>query len=134
MEAFTAPKGFGDQTLRDRRADAIELLGGIPDPGVLPTEELTAATARVLARPGVPALQYSRTEGISPLREWIAEREAYAGRLRILEAESGGVDGELLYAWHPDRAGKALKWFVKRLEDPLVAAEQIGRASCRERV
>jgi 2-aminoadipate transaminase len=42
---------------------------------VLPTEKLAAATARVLDRPGVPALQYSRTEGISPLREWIAERE-----------------------------------------------------------
>lgn len=75
IEAFTAPKGFGDQTLRDRRADAIELLGGIPDPSVLPTEALAAATSRVLAKPGVPALQYSRTEGISPLREWIAERE-----------------------------------------------------------
>ena len=35
IEAFTAPKGFGDQTLRDRREDAIELLGGIPDPSVL---------------------------------------------------------------------------------------------------
>ncbi|MFJ4227916.1 PLP-dependent aminotransferase family protein [Paenarthrobacter nicotinovorans] len=75
IEAFTAPKGFGDATLRDKRADAIELLGGIPDPGVLPTTEIAEATARVLARPGVPALQYSRTEGISPLREWIAERE-----------------------------------------------------------
>jgi 2-aminoadipate transaminase len=75
IEAFTAPKGFGDATLRDGRPDAIELLGGIPDPSVLPTEKLAAATARVLARPGVPALQYSRTEGISPLREWIAERE-----------------------------------------------------------
>jgi 2-aminoadipate transaminase len=73
--AFAAPKGFGDATLRDPRADAIELLGGVPDPAVLPTAELAEATARVLARPGVPALQYSRTEGISPLREWIAERE-----------------------------------------------------------
>ncbi|OUM41935.1 aminotransferase-like domain-containing protein [Arthrobacter sedimenti] len=75
ITAFSAPKGFGDATLRDQRPDAIEMLGGIPDPGVLPTDELAAATARVLARPGVPALQYSRTEGISPLREWIAERE-----------------------------------------------------------
>ncbi len=75
IAGLSAPKGFGDATLRDRRPDAVELLGGVPDPGVLPTEELAAATARVLARPGVPALQYSRTEGISPLREWIAERE-----------------------------------------------------------
>ena len=75
VAGMSAPKGFGDATLRDRRADAIELLGGIPDPGVLPTQQLAEATARVLSRPGVPALQYSRTEGISPLREWIAERE-----------------------------------------------------------
>ncbi|MDJ0459443.1 PLP-dependent aminotransferase family protein [Arthrobacter sp. NQ7] len=91
IEAFTAPKGFGDATLRDRRADAIELLGGIPDPGVLPTDELAAATARVLARPGVPALQYSRTEGISPLREWIAEREGVSAD-RIL-ITNGGFHG-----------------------------------------
>ncbi|BAJ74271.1 transcriptional regulator containing a DNA-binding HTH domain and an aminotransferase domain [Microbacterium testaceum StLB037] len=75
VEAFTAPKGFGDQTLRDRRPDAIELLGGIPDPSVLPTAELAEATARVLAQPGAPSLQYSRTEGIPALRAWIAERE-----------------------------------------------------------
>ena len=60
--------------------------------------------------------------GVGRIPKWIAEREVYAGRLRVLEAESGPVEGELLYAWHPDRAGKALKWFVKRLEDPLVAA------------
>jgi DNA-binding transcriptional LysR family regulator len=60
--------------------------------------------------------------GVGRIPKWIAEREAYAGRLRILEVETGAVEGELLYAWHPDRAGKALKWFVKRLEDPLVAA------------
>ena len=78
IAGFTAPKGFGDATLRDRREDAIELLGGIPDPGVLPAAELAAATARVLSRPGLPALQYSRTEGISPLRDWIAAREGVA--------------------------------------------------------
>ncbi|WP_454810695.1 aminotransferase-like domain-containing protein [Paenarthrobacter nitroguajacolicus] len=91
IEAFTAPKGFGDQTLRDRSAVAIELLGGIPDPSVLPTEALAAATSRVLAKPGVPALQYSRTEGISPLREWIAEREGVSVD-RIL-ITNGGFHG-----------------------------------------
>ena len=75
VSAFTVPKGFGDQTLRERRAGAIELLGGIPDPSVLPARELAEATARVLGRPGLPALQYSRTEGIPALREWIAARE-----------------------------------------------------------
>lgn len=75
VQAFTVPRGFGDQTLRDPRPDAIELLGGIPDPSALPSAELTDATARVLGRAGAPALQYSRTAGIPELREWIAARE-----------------------------------------------------------
>jgi len=60
--------------------------------------------------------------GIGSIPRWIAEREAYAGRLRILEASSGVRSGDLLYAWNPGHAGKALKWFARRLEDPLVAA------------
>ncbi|MGY4859479.1 aminotransferase-like domain-containing protein [Cryobacterium sp. AP23] len=91
ITGLTAPKGFGDATLRDRRVDAIELLGGIPDPHLLPARELAEATARVLARPGLPALQYSRTEGISPLREWIAEREGVPVE-RIL-ITNGGFHG-----------------------------------------
>lgn len=91
IEAFTAPKGFGDQTLRDRRPDAIELLGGIPDPSVLPTAELAEATARVLARPGASSLQYSRTEGIPGLREWIAAREG-VDVARVL-VTNGGFHG-----------------------------------------
>lgn len=60
--------------------------------------------------------------GIGRIPKWIAEREAYAGRLQVLEAAAAPGGGELLYAWHPERAGRALKWFTKRLEDPLVAA------------
>lgn len=52
---------------------------------------MAAATSRVLAKPGVPALQYSRTEGISPLREWIAEREGVSVD-RIL-ITNGGFHG-----------------------------------------
>jgi 2-aminoadipate transaminase len=91
ISAFTAPKGFGDQTLRERRADAIELLGGIPDPAVLPARELAEAATRVLAQPGLPALQYSRTEGIPALREWIAAREGVpASRIFVT---NGGFHG-----------------------------------------
>ncbi|WP_432245982.1 PLP-dependent aminotransferase family protein [Arthrobacter sp. G.S.26] len=91
IAGFTAPKGFGDATLRDRREDAIELLGGIPDPGVLPAAELAAATTRVLSRPGLPSLQYSRTEGISPLRDWIAAREGVPVERIIIT--NGGFHG-----------------------------------------
>lgn len=75
IQGLSAPKGFGDSTLRDPRPDAIELLGGIPDPLLLPTDELAEATARILKQPGAPSLQYGRTEGLTLLREWIADRE-----------------------------------------------------------
>ena len=91
ISGFSAPKGFGDATLRDRRPDAIEMLGGVPDPQLLPAVQLAEATARVLARPGAPALQYSRTEGISPLREWIAEREGVPVERIIIT--NGGFHG-----------------------------------------
>jgi DNA-binding transcriptional LysR family regulator len=60
--------------------------------------------------------------GVGFLPRWIAEREALAGTLRVLAVEAPRPIAELLVAWRPGHAGKALKWFVKRLEDPLVAA------------
>lgn len=88
---FSKPQGFGDATLRSPRADSIELLGGIPDPHVLPVAQLAAATERVLFRSGVPALQYSRTEGIAELRQWIAAREGVAVDRIIIT--NGGFHG-----------------------------------------
>ena len=60
--------------------------------------------------------------GVGFLPRWIAEREALAGTLRVLAVEAPRPIAELLVAWRPGHEGKALKWFVKRLEDPLVAA------------
>ncbi|MFV0434656.1 MAG: PLP-dependent aminotransferase family protein [Leucobacter sp.] len=91
VAALTAPQGFGDQTLRTPRPDAIELMGGIPDPSVLPTAELAEATARVLSEPGVPALQYSHAEGLPQLREWIAAREGVAPSRIVIT--NGGFHG-----------------------------------------
>lgn len=64
--------------------------------------------------------------GIGWLPRWIAEREAWAGRLAILEAEAPRPPAEIVVAWRPATAGKAAKWFVKRLEDPLVAASLLS--------
>ena len=64
--------------------------------------------------------------GVGWLPRWIAEREAWAGRLAILEPEAGRPAGEIVVAWRPSTAGKATKWFVKRLEDPLVAASLLS--------
>ena len=60
--------------------------------------------------------------GVGRLPRWVAEREQYAGRLKILELEVREPSMEAFIAWRPANAGKALKWFLKRLEDPLVVA------------
>ena len=64
--------------------------------------------------------------GVGFLPRWIAEREALGGRLAILDAAVPGPSADALVAWRPGQEGNALKWFVKRLEDPLVAAELLS--------
>ncbi len=64
--------------------------------------------------------------GVGFLPRWIAEREAQAGRLRILEVAAPRPASDLVVAWRPGEEGKALRWMVKRLEDPLVAAELLS--------
>ena len=60
--------------------------------------------------------------GVGFLPSWIAEREAAAGRLRILEVEASRPEGDLRVAWRSGQEGKALRWFTQRLQDPLVGA------------
>lgn len=55
--------------------------------------------------------------GVGYLPQSIARREASSGRLRILATQVNKPGGELVIAWRPGNAGKALKWFVKRLDD-----------------
>jgi DNA-binding transcriptional LysR family regulator len=60
--------------------------------------------------------------GVGWLPRRVAEREARAGRLAILATEAQRPPVEMVVAWRPAAAGKATRWFVKRLEDPQVAA------------
>jgi DNA-binding transcriptional LysR family regulator len=64
--------------------------------------------------------------GVGFLPRWIAEREAAAGRLLILTVDAARAPSDLRVAWRPGQEGNALKWFVKRTEDPLVAAELLS--------
>ncbi len=64
--------------------------------------------------------------GVGFLPRPLAEREAQAGRLLIIAVEAGNRAGDIAVAWRPGEEGRALKWFVKRLEDPLVAAELLS--------
>lgn len=51
------------------RPEVISFAGGLPAPEVFPVEEVGEAARRVLERNGALALQYSPTEGYTPLRE-----------------------------------------------------------------
>lgn len=64
--------------------------------------------------------------GVGFLPRALAEREADAGRLRILRALPERPPVDLHVAWRPGDRGRALQWFVKRLADPLVAAELLS--------
>src|SRR5689334_21236981 len=59
--------------------DMISFAGGLPAPECFPTEELTAASERVLVEHPAVALQYGETEGYRPLRAFVAERMASLG-------------------------------------------------------
>jgi DNA-binding transcriptional LysR family regulator len=64
--------------------------------------------------------------GVGFLPSWIAEREAAAGRLKVLRAEPERPVADIYVAWRPGDHGKALQWFVNRLADPLVCAELLS--------
>lgn len=64
--------------------------------------------------------------GVGTVPRWVAEREAQAGRLRILAVAGSRPPVELHVAWRTGNEGKALKWFARRLEDPRVAAELLS--------
>ncbi|GAI05423.1 unnamed protein product, partial [marine sediment metagenome] len=60
-----------------QRSNVISLAGGMPDPATFPTEELNEAAKQIFAKDSARALQYSSTEGLQELREfilnWLAE-------------------------------------------------------------
>lgn len=84
MTAWTAR--FSERMARVRASEIRELLklldqpdilsfaGGIPDPALFPTERISELYAQVLAEAGPQALQYSISEGLPALRQWIAAR------------------------------------------------------------
>ena len=59
------------------RPDVISLAGGLPAAETFPTAELAATIERILTTDR-SAVQYSPTEGIAPLREWVATRHGVA--------------------------------------------------------
>ena len=64
--------------------------------------------------------------GVGHVPRAMAERERAAGRLVILHAEGSRPEGDTYVAWRPGQEGRALQWFTRRLQDPLVAAELLS--------
>jgi 2-aminoadipate transaminase len=52
----------------------ISFGGGLPAAELFPVDEISAAQERVMRTRGAQALQYSVTDGIAELREWVAAR------------------------------------------------------------
>ena len=75
----------------------ISLAGGMPDRGVFQLEETREAMARVLRDHAPEALNYSPNPGITPLREFLAERMARIEDIVCSPEEvlvcSGGQEG-----------------------------------------
>lgn len=71
--------GFRSSDVREllkvtENRDIISLGGGLPAPELFPVSEIMDVSRKVLAEEGMRALQYSTTEGYTPLRDWIANR------------------------------------------------------------
>lgn len=54
--------------------EVISFAGGLPNRSLFPVEALKAATERVMATQAGDVLQYARSEGYGPLREYLAHR------------------------------------------------------------
>ena len=69
--------------------DVITFSGGFPDPATFPTEILGEIAGRLIASDAAVALQYTATEGIAGVRDYVA------GRLESLDGARPGP-GELM--------------------------------------
>lgn len=77
-------KGITSSTIREllkltQRPEVISFAGGLPAAEYFPVERFKEACDRVLADSAYQALQYSTTEGYTPLRELIAARLCQTG-------------------------------------------------------
>src|SRR5215472_2017501 len=76
--------------------DVITFSGGFPDPQTFPAEILAGLAARLIAQDAAIALQYSATEGLAGVRDYVAgrleSRQGLAPGQGGLMITSGGID------------------------------------------
>jgi 2-aminoadipate transaminase len=77
-------------------SDVITFSGGFPDPQTFPSDVLAEIARRLIAEDAAVALQYSASEGLESLRDYLSERlEALQGTRPApgeLMITSGGID------------------------------------------
>jgi 2-aminoadipate transaminase len=77
-------------------SDVITFSGGFPDPATFPADVLADIAARLITQEGGVALQYSATEGIASVRDYISSRltsvEGRGPGPGELMITSGGID------------------------------------------
>jgi len=71
-----------------QRKEVISFAGGIPDPALLPREELAEIARDVILRYGDVALQYSETKGIREVRETLCD---YLHKKKNIHCEPEGI-------------------------------------------
>lgn len=72
---FKVPRSFVREILKvTGDPEIISFAGGLPNPDSFPQKELAEVASQVISESGGEALQYSTTEGYTPLREYISQR------------------------------------------------------------
>ncbi len=80
------------------RPGIVSLAGGLPSADTFPVEAMRVATERVLREQPREALQYAASEGLGPLREWVAAElgtqglQCDAGQVLITTGSQQGLD------------------------------------------
>lgn len=78
--ALLSRKSFIREILKVTQSpDIISFAGGLPNPKFFPVNEIKNAAVKVMETDGENTLQYTITEGLLPLREWISRRYARRG-------------------------------------------------------
>ncbi|MBN2743641.1 MAG: PLP-dependent aminotransferase family protein [Marinilabiliaceae bacterium] len=69
------PRSFIREILKTAiTPEVISFAGGLPNPDLFPVEAFGKATQVAIGRHGAAMFQYSNSEGLQPLREWICEQ------------------------------------------------------------
>ena len=138
------------------RPEIISFAGGLPDPGLFPSQSIAVALADTLASEPERALQYGSTEGYEPLRAWVAERLRCPGlgpeQVSIVTGSQQGLDllgrilldpGDAVLVERPTYLGaaQAFAWQRPRFvgvpcddQGPLPDAVTAAAASCRPKL